>query len=192
MKKGNAILRDPQLRKLRAIKMLEYKVNNAATNVEIAKAFNVSYDTVERTLSWAKKAQILVELEDKALQELLPAAHEAVKRLLEDTENPVAAAQVALELMKGFMPSMGKKKSDASGGGSSDELSRYINEFRAGEGVLDGQVVGDDDKRTLAAGEASVAPKGLPAPNLEAETGPTFLAELVEGSGEGSHGDSEG
>jgi hypothetical protein len=139
MKKGNGIIRDPQQKKLRALLMLEHKVKYTASSQEIATEFNVSIDTVKRTLSWARKAQLSVEVEDRILEELMPLAHEAIKLALGDTEAaPIERAKIALELYKGMVPGFGKKATAASDSAAGVEtIADYINQFRTGLGVID-------------------------------------------------------
>lgn len=89
-------IKSQKLRRVRAIAMVEQKVLKGATNVEIAKEFGVSVDTVERTLSWAQQADIYAKFEDRILENLVPLAYDAIKAALEDNN-----AKVALEILKG-------------------------------------------------------------------------------------------
>jgi DNA-binding transcriptional ArsR family regulator len=148
MKKGKAIVRNVDERRLRALMMLEHKIKNGVSNAHVAKEFGVSEKTVDRTLSWARKAGLVVKAEDKILQELVPLAHQAIKTALEKGDS-----DVALEIFKGMLPSFNKKQGPAPGGGNSrDELSSYIETLRAGLGVIEGEVAGSSAERTLPAG----------------------------------------
>ena len=194
MIKGRTIVRDPALKRARALMMLEYKIKNGATAEQIAQEFGVSRETVNRTMSYARKAELLVNFEDKILNELMPEAHEAIKRLLQDTENPVESAKLALELMKGFLPSLNKKQLTGPSG-DSDELGRYIEQFRSGHGVLDGEVADGSAQRALPPGpkEAPSEPNAAPGDILSRVLIEPALEESVGEVGiERSESDSEG
>lgn len=175
--------------------MLEQRIQGSNLN-EIAAEFRVSRRTVERTLSWAKKAELIVEIEDKILQELVPAAHSAILAALTDTDNPQEAGKLALELFKGTVPGFGKTKPKDSGPGNpSDELSRYIEQFRTGEGVINGSVA---DSPLLfdpsAAKTADAERLSLPAGGDGDGDGAEAVTQEVLGgvSGEGIGTDAEG
>jgi hypothetical protein len=143
MKHGAAVLRDPASRRLRALMMLECKIKGM-TLPSIAKEFRVSEDTVKSTLSWARKAGLVAQQEDKILSELIPASHNAILDLLTSGESPVEAAKISLEIFKGMLPGFGKKNTVSPAKVSdNDELAAYINQLRGGHpesGVLEGEV----------------------------------------------------
>jgi biotin operon repressor len=143
--KGTGILRDPQMKKIRALMMMEFKIKTAASANEIAKEFGVSRKTVERTLSYAKKAGLLVEIEDRILAELMPAAHKAILAGLADSENPIEAAKIGMDLLKAGVPMLKKTQGPAKAAGD-DELDAYIAQLRA-----DGPDVIDADELPAAA-----------------------------------------
>lgn len=171
-------LRDPELRRLRALRMIEARIKGKSQK-DIALEFGVSQDTVERTLSWAKKAELVVEAEDKILRELLPAAHKAITAVLTGDDDEVKA-KTALEIFKSTLPSFAKKSSHTGASvGSESDLSSYITSLRGAAGVadrtLDGEVLGSGaahalpeaseggPRALLTAGEASDAAQSLPA-----------------------------
>jgi len=88
---------DPKFKRLRAMKLVEGKVMHNKTNKQLAKDFNVSLDTIERTLTWASRANIFAKYEDKIVEELIPLAHTAIRDALLDGN-----AKVALEVFKGL------------------------------------------------------------------------------------------
>jgi L-cysteine desulfidase len=88
---------EPKFRRLRAMKMVEGKVMRNKTNRELAEEFHCSVDTVERTLTWAKRADIFATYEDKIVQELIPLAHSAIRDALADGN-----AKIAVEVFKGL------------------------------------------------------------------------------------------
>ena len=88
---------EPKFKRLRAMKMVEGKVMRNMTNTQLAKEFNCSVDTVERTLTWAKRADIFATYEDKIVQELIPLAHSAIRDALADGN-----AKIAVEVFKGL------------------------------------------------------------------------------------------
>lgn len=151
-----AVIRDPGERRLRALKMVELRVGKSASIQDIAEAFNVSTKTVERTLTWARKAGIIASAEDKALQELVPLAHEALKGALAKGD-----AEIALEIFKNLLPSF-SKKNNAPGTQAGDELSSYLNNLRGADGhfVVDGELVDHSAERALPAAEAPDSPQG--------------------------------
>jgi DNA-binding transcriptional ArsR family regulator len=140
---GDSSIRDPDLKRLRALRFIEERIKGKSIK-EIASEFNVSEDTVTRNLSYAKKAELVVEAEDKILRDLVPAAHEALKRAL-NGENSDVAAKAALEIFKGTLPSFSKRPT-ATGATSDDSgLSSYIAKLRdsaaLAERTIDGTVV---------------------------------------------------
>lgn len=172
-------LKDPDLRRLRALGMIDMRIRGK-TNKEVAKAFNVSEDTVERTLTWAKKAELVVQAEDKILRELVPAAQTAILAVLQGDDLEVKA-KTALEIFKGTLPSFAKGKPNAgptvSDAGS---LSSYIDSLR-NELSIDGTVVGGDSvalpedlarspQRLIEATAASTVEERVSAPAASAES----------------------
>jgi DNA-binding Lrp family transcriptional regulator len=150
MRKGDSALNDKDAKRIRALKMLEYKINNGASNLEVADRFGLSVATVGRELSWARRAKLLVNYEDKILEELIPAAHSALKLALTDTDNPQEAAKVAIEIFKGTMPGF-KKSKVAAGTAGESELATYIAQLRGEAGRNDAIVDGEVENNPLLA-----------------------------------------
>lgn len=163
-------LKDPDLRRLRALGMIDMRIRGR-TNKEVAEAFNVSEDTVVRTLSWAKKAELVVQAEDKILRELVPAATQAIKDVLTGTNDEVKA-KTALDIFKGTLPSFAKgKSSNGSSNPDSGNLASYIETLRNNL-LVDGDVLGSSNdglpegrpQRLITAGAAEIVEEGLSAP----------------------------
>lgn len=82
--------------KLRGLAMLKEKITKGISDRKVAKAFNVSLSTVQRSLQMVVNKGLLETYQDQLLAFLVPGAMRAVKKALEDGD-----AQVALEILKG-------------------------------------------------------------------------------------------
>lgn len=169
--------------------MMERKLKGNVSNAVIAKEFNVNPATVERTLSWAKRAGLIVNYEDKILQELMPLAHQALKKALEKGN-----VEVALELLKGMLPTFAKK---TAGNGptatSGNELASYIDQLRSELGVIEGELANESTKALPPATKVSIEEiaahlsGGLPAgPQAPQEGTPEVGTEQFEGTDSGA------
>lgn len=102
--------------------MVEGKVMRNMTNPQLAKEFNCSVDTVERTLTWAKRADIFATYEDKIVQELIPLAHSAIRDALADGN-----AKIAVEVFKGLnLLRTGPAAVGSPARAAEDDLAAYI------------------------------------------------------------------
>jgi hypothetical protein len=131
-------IHNPDLKRLRAAQFLEYRLANNASREQIAAHFKVSVSTVERVFAYARRAGLIVQAEDKILDELVPAAHNALKAALTDKDNVQMAGQLGLKVMENALPGFGKKPAAGKGGGSGDEdaLAKAIEEARSEFGHL--------------------------------------------------------
>jgi hypothetical protein len=155
-----------EFKKLRALKMIEARVMQGKSVGQIAKDFNVHPDTVTRTLSWAKKADILGQYEDKIVNELIPLAHDAIKTALIDGD-----AKVAVEIFKGMRllrtgaETPASKKAD-------DDLAAYIAAKRdhaeLQENTILAEIVEEIHHALPAAGQTGPQNSPLPATHLSA------------------------
>ena len=159
--------------------MLQHKLRYGATAPEIAQEFGVSTETVKRELSYAKKAGLIVDAEDRILQELVPSALDSILTALKDTEKPHESAKIGLDLLKGILPSFSKKQGPAAPGDSDDELQRYIASVRAA--AVESEVV-----NALPPAEAQAPPQRLPEPDrgepdrdVDAEIRPQAMGDEV-------------
>lgn len=155
-----AQVHDPAEKRLRALMMLEMRVRRAASMADIAKEFNVSEDTVRRALTYARQAGLVAEAEDKILQELVPAAHDAILRGLANPDAE-AAGKLAIEVFKGTMSGFQKGKPRPVVTTAVDDLASYINQLRGADSndprAIDGIVVeGEAFKALPAAAESSL------------------------------------
>jgi len=181
MIEGATAIRDPEMRRLRALMMLDYKLRNGATNADVAKEFKISERTVERTFTWMKKAELVTKAEDKALSELVPLAHAAIKQAMEGDDAKLAA-EMALEVFKGLLPSFSKKTVAAPVSVGGPNLDDYISQLR-GEleqrGLVEGEVVG-----LIATTPEGDSEEGPAAPSAEQPSGlddaPGCGASVVE------------
>jgi hypothetical protein len=119
---------DPDVRKLRFLAMVNSQVRGA-TKKEIAEEFRVSTRTVERTLSWGKRAGFIVEAEDHLLETLLPLAQTAIKAEIE-REIAEGGAQTALKVWDKVVKGRDAKKGGDNAPGDDDELASIITSMR--------------------------------------------------------------
>ncbi len=117
-------LRHPQDKKLRAMEIVKRHIVQGEHLKDIARDMQVSQDTVQRSLDWARKANLFVEYEQRLFDELLPLAHEAVKLALQDGD-----AQVALKILEGT--NVLKKNPPKSVAAERDEEGLYGEILRA-------------------------------------------------------------
>lgn len=128
-------LHNIDLQKMQAMMMINMKLRGMG-NLEIAKAMNISKDTVERRLAFANKAGLFVELERQILDDLVPAAMKAIKTALEDGD-----AETAMELFKsmGIIPDPKAPKTQVQIQ-ESDDLQKAISEARDQKQLMEGTV----------------------------------------------------
>ena len=130
---------EPKFRKLRAMKMVEGKVMHNMTNKDLATEFKCSIDTVERTLTWAKRADIFATFEDKIVQELIPLAHTAIRDALTDGN-----AKIAVEVFKGLnLLRTGQAVSNSIQKIQEDDLAVYIAAKREKAQLLENTIDGE-------------------------------------------------
>lgn len=131
MKPGVSIIRDPALRKLRFLRFVDDKLSGL-THPQIAEKNGVSVNTVDREMSWGKRAGIIVEAEDHLLSTLFPLAKQAIidaltPRTIFDEKGEVKEVipgdvGVAMKLYDKVV-----KGREAKGEGNSlDELTKFI------------------------------------------------------------------
>lgn len=172
-----SLIRDPQERRIRALKMLEFRITNAASLKEIAEKFNVTPKTVSKNLTWARRAGHIADAEDKILQDLIPLAHDAIKTALSKGD-----AAVALEIFKGVLPGFGKKPATVTATGG-DDLDTYLTQLRAAHAIdagdaIDGEIAEGSPQRALPAAAESLAAQG----NDESAGGESVCVEPAAGS----------
>ena len=117
--------RDVAVRRIRAMSYMRDRLGGLS-NGAIAKKHNVNVKTVAKTLTWAEKAKIFVELEDELLQGLAPLAIDALKHALAEKHDAQAALEVlkGLNLLKKSHPITAKEVQDSS------DLFLYVQQIR--------------------------------------------------------------
>ena len=138
--------------------MLKLRVAGVKT-AEIAKQFNVSHDTVDRTLSWGERAGLFAQYEDQILVNIVPAALKAIYDAMLDGD-----AQVALETLKLYhAPKQSAKQSTKSNNSSdsdssgSEDLMLFVKQLRdASQASIDdveGEIV--DQSKLIGTGTSA-------------------------------------
>ena len=157
-----ALIRDPDEKRLRALMMLQYRLQHSATYVEIGKKFNLSAESVKNNLTWARKAGLVADAEDKILQELVPAAHKALLAAL--AKDDKTAAHAAIEIFKGVLPTFAGRKTPTVTSTGGDDLDTYLAQLRASETsdtpIISGELVEGEAQRALPAGETESPSQG--------------------------------
>ena len=139
---------EPKFRRLRAMKMVEGKVMRNMTNADLAKEFHCSVDTVERTLTWAKRADIFASYEDKIVQELIPLAHTAIRDALADGN-----AKIAVEVFKGLnLLKTGQGAQGTVQRAHEDDLAAYIAAKRDKAQLLENTITIEPQREALPSG----------------------------------------
>jgi len=168
------MLHNKDLQKIQAMMMVQMRVTGSS-NVEIAKALNMSTDTVERRLKFADKAGLFIEYEQHLLQSLVPKAMKAIETALEDGD-----AETALEVLRstGILkdPKAPKTQTEQS---ENDDLARAIKAARVERELMEGTVDGsyrELDNGTSVDGRRSLA--GLIEQGDETDQAPTGQARI--------------
>jgi hypothetical protein len=97
---GKSILKNPQLRRIRAKKMIAMRVNNWSVS-QIGAHFQLGNEQVSNTLRWAEKEGVVNEFEDEILRDLVPLAIQAYKDQLNDPDKVRANTVVAKDILQG-------------------------------------------------------------------------------------------
>ena len=158
-------VREPQLKRLRAIAILKDRVEGMSEQ-DAAEKYRVARSTIQRTMSWAKRANLLVEAEDQVLQEFVPQAGVVLAEAMQGrvtigksdddagVENPLVdlgpseqAIRVALAVYQGtgIFRKPGAKSPSNPVGDAGDDLAKHIQSLRAkaalDEATLDGDLL---------------------------------------------------
>lgn len=86
-------VRSPDQRRLRALEIIKRKVFQNQTIETIAKEMNISHDTVERDILFARKAHLLRKFEDQMVNKLFPMAFGRVMREMEKEDGDLKTAK---------------------------------------------------------------------------------------------------
>lgn len=129
-----------KFKKARALKMLEAKVLEGKSTEEIAAQFGVKKSSVYAAMSLAKKAEVVVQFEDRLHTELLPLAHAAVMGALQEGN-----AKIGLAILQGTQVLRPNQARSQASQMEDDELAHYVARKRAqaalDEQTLDGTLV---------------------------------------------------
>lgn len=111
-KPGQSCMRDPTLRKARALIIIEKRIHNMS-NTAIGNELGVTAQTVANEIDWAKRQGIVVGYEEQILRDLVPAA---LKTVLDLIGAESTGAQVRADLAKEVLKGVGllRKPSDRS------------------------------------------------------------------------------
>lgn len=195
-------LKTPELKNARAKMIIEMRTARNMSIGEVAKELNVSKDTVRRALDYAQTAGLFVQYEDRILQDIVPAAIEALKTALADGDGELAVKVLNNTLwaaqQKGAKSPNGASAPN-SGSDGGDQLAEFMHKIRsaskeeeyAGErSVGGGSLVGSFgplDQPALTAGEfiEGTFSSGGQTVSEEADDGnvlsPTDVEALPEG-----------
>jgi hypothetical protein len=160
--KTRTAIHDPELKKLRAVSMIRDRVLGL-NNKQLAEKYHLSDKTVERTLSYAKRAGLIVTESDHILESMVPLARKVLIDALLDNDRGVA-----LEIYKGT-GLLGNKGKPSGGNSDDDELMRAMNELRARAQLLESTTEGEliaprPQTRLLGESAADAGEEGLRQP----------------------------
>ena len=132
-------LYDPELKRIRAVHIVHLKTTKGLNNIQVGKELGISRDTVERSLTFAKKAGLFVDYENKIIQEIIPLALEAIKTALKDGDS-----ETALEILRGMNVAgfnKDKAKNPVAEADDSD-FHKYISEARKVKQIQEDSIEG--------------------------------------------------
>lgn len=94
------ILNSPDLRRLRAMEMLQMRIANRSIG-QIAEHFQCSVNTVSRALEWAEREGLVKQYENEIIQRLVPKAIALYEKRMEgDDADPYVAKDIIDKLIK--------------------------------------------------------------------------------------------
>lgn len=180
MEAGAAIVRDPDVRRLRALEMIQMRM--VGTTIEaIAAHFNCDHNTVSRTIQWAGKTGIIDTAENQILQSLVPkalkvysdaldngdtfAAKHVIDKLSEMAERADRRRDKGEDRMLEVWMKEREARKRADKGGTETSVADAGHPRQGDEGVIDAQVISEE------AGQ----PVGEDGPERPAGGTPAFL-----------------
>lgn len=200
------------MKRLRALAMIKDRLTLSRDQVAIK--WNVSNRSVDRTLSWAKRANLLVQAEDRILGKTLASAEAvmdaALSQQMVQTEHggytpgegpSPAAVKVALEVFKGtgILRKPGTKSPANPVGDDSNDLQKHIQVLRAkaalDDATIEGALIGDGiqtNPARLLAGDVFVAagePERAAEPDRAGAVCPDGAAAAAPGEAPGQPDD---
>lgn len=99
MKMGAPIIREPELRRVRALQMLQRRITGG-TLEQIADEFGVTRETVSRQLKWAAREGLIEDHEERILNELVPEAIRIYSEKMKNDNDAFVARDVLTFLTK--------------------------------------------------------------------------------------------
>lgn len=145
-------LRDPDIRRLRALAMLQRRLAGLSRS-DIAAEFGCVVTTVDKEMDWARKQGLLVSYENKILEDLVPDAIKTVRAAVSNGD-----VKAALEVLKGTGLLTAKPQAPAAPQPEAETLEGYIRISRPVGGEL-------DSRETAALPPERQAPSARPALN---------------------------
>lgn len=178
-------LNDPELRKLRALMILQTRVQGTSLP-DLATKFNVSEHTIRNEIDYAKREGLVAQFEDQVIEQLVPKAIAAFKTALENGDTTVAT-----EVLKGM--GILRKPSDRpvlrpeAAAPAEDSLEIHIKRISKGGNKLENP---HSQQRRIASGPAGFIDAGRDGEDA-AERLPIIEASVVPNRGEGREADSQ-
>jgi predicted DNA-binding protein (UPF0251 family) len=185
------------VKKLRALEMMRLQAFEGLTYIQIAERLKVSEKTVERTLTWGRRANLFIEAKDRVLQELVdPAISRARAELInaDGTPNMDGDPNVAIKLLEGIGIIGTKRPDEGDRDSEGRSLADYIAEKRKRaqelEETVDGQLIEDAERLLADAQRRLDAPREDPRPAETRVSGPSDRPDQGREAGNGA-GDGE-
>lgn len=131
-------MRDPDIRRLRALAMLHRRMANIS-RAAIAEEFNVLPATVDKEMDWAKKQGLIQNYENQILNDLVPDAIKTVKAAVADGN-----VKAALEVLKGtgLLTTRPAAPQPSTPDGGAESLEIYVRKIKPISGESNEFVLG--------------------------------------------------
>lgn len=151
-------LKSSDLYRVRALEIVKRKVLQNQTHKQIASEMGIHPDTVERSLVWARKANIFKKLEDQMWQEMVPKAMKRVLRELDNEDGDVKTAEKVLYSIGLWKKAASRQESQAEQD-DQETLAAWVTAARVHDehqaleaaNTFDGELIaGTDDLEHLA------------------------------------------
>ena len=99
MKLGAPLVKEPEIRRVRALQMLQRRIAGG-TMEQIGQEFGVSPETVSRQLKWAAREGLIEDHEERILNELVPEALRIYSEKMKKENDAFMAKDVLMILTK--------------------------------------------------------------------------------------------
>jgi hypothetical protein len=173
------------VRRLKAIQFLKERLANKSA-AEIGRQYNVDPRTVRKTLTWAEKAKIFVEVEDALIRDLAPLAVDALRSALVEGDSDVALEVLkGLNILKKNHPLTSKEVKEQ------DDLVHYITQIRSkaelDASTTEGQLLERRPQLQLVPGYSPELLAGRPAVDDGERRVFESMDSSISSDGEGEH-----